>query len=123
MIPLALLLGCAGGCASHGTAADPIGPAKDQCWKYVFEREEFKAAANFDCRISSALEGCVELASCTVEDGRATFAICCKKDADGDCKNCRTVVELTVRRADVSGATEFPKNVLVKCVKPPPQED
>ncbi len=126
MIVLVLVAACLGGCDTGSDAANPIGPAKDQCWKFVFKREEFRGAPNFDCFISATREGCVELASCTIDDGVATYAVCCKKDASGNCRNCKTVVGLTVTRDDVPGGgrvTFDPKPVFVKCVKPEREED
>jgi hypothetical protein len=101
------------------SGSDPVGPAADQCYKYVIENQAVDLTWN--ASIATNPPGCVFLSSATIEKeqgkpGVATFVICCEKGDDNKCKNCATVVTLTLTPPG-GGNRPVTKQVKVFCRK------
>ena len=95
-------------------SSEPVGPAADQCYKFEIENNAIDLTWN--ATIATAPPGCVFLSSAVIEKeagqpGKATFVICCQKRDDGKCKDCATVVTLTVSK----GVRTVTKQVKIFC--------
>ncbi len=103
-----------GGTIGDFASSDPVGPAADQCYKFEIVNNAIDLTWN--ATITTNPADCVFLSSAVIEKenrkpGKATFVICCEKKDDGKCKNCSTVVTLTVSK----GQRSVTKQVKVFC--------
>ncbi len=99
---------------SAAASSEPVGPAADQC--YRFEIINNAIDLTWNATITTNPNGCVFLSSAVIEKengkkGKATFVICCEKKDDGKCKDCSTIVTLTVSK----GRRSITKQVKVFC--------
>lgn len=98
-------------------AANPVGPAADQCFSYTLKDNKIDPDKNQSASILSAPAGCVHLSSAAIEKGEAEFVICCDKDPK--CKDCTATVTLQVTETAGGGAVTVVAKRVVKvvCVK------
>ncbi|MEQ8353975.1 MAG: hypothetical protein RH942_00445 [Kiloniellaceae bacterium] len=95
-------------------SSEPVGPAGDQCYRFEIVNNAIDLTSN--ASITTKPGNCVFLSSAVIEKengkpGKATFIICCEKETDGKCKDCATVVTLTV----TTGGRNVTKQVKVFC--------
>jgi len=91
-------------------AATPIGSPSEQCWQFTIKNKNIKGGKH---TAELANDGdCVFLQSGAVEDGEATFVVCCKKQDNGKCKDCTATPQLQVKYGNKFIAT---KDVSITC--------
>ena len=93
------------------TSPEPVGPAADQCFKYVINNDAIEEDWTADLFTT---DKCAHLSSGTVEAGSATFVVCCTKE-DGKCKDCVGKVTLELKNED--GQIQLQKKVTITCRK------
>jgi hypothetical protein len=96
--------------------ATPVGTPQDQCWQFTLN--DPRILGTDDATAAPAGAGCVGLQSAAVQNGSATFVICCVKDAAGKCTNCTDIVTLSVTRG-VPARLIASMNVRLVCAPPP----
>ena len=86
-------------------SGEPVGAAGDQCFKYVVEDANIDPSD--DVGIVPTIKGvdanqellnCVYVQSASLEKGKATLVVCCRKQESGKCTNCRANFTIVVYR-------------------------
>lgn len=100
-------------------SCEPVGNASDQCYKYTIENKEITIDDFPELHLGETTQDCVFLSSASVEEGKATFVVCCRKK-DKECKDCDEKFTLQVtRKKEGKVRTLAEKKVRLFCRKPP----
>ena len=91
-------------------AVIPFGSPSEQCWQFTIKNKDIKGDKHTAELADDS--NCVFLQSAAIEDGEATFVVCCKKQENGKCKDCIAKPQLQVKDGTKFIAT---KNVSITC--------